>query len=188
MNEKTTLADAMPESIEQPPMNYLENDALQRMGVEFGKNKDLGLFLLRLMQKQEDIKTMRKEIDRLEIDGIVNPMMAGILRVRMGLQEGQDLLFAALRPEDQSRLVSASNSMFTMAQWLSPGDEAFNPVVLSVDTALTEHERGFLSRAGRDQYNTMINVFKIFTTNVIEQKLDSNKQDENQKKKKHWLW
>lgn len=168
---KTTLSEALPVS-DKPTSQQVQGDVLGRMGVEFGKNKDLTLFLLRLMQKQEVIRGLRVELDRAEADGMINPMQASITRVQMALQEGQDILLAALDPVSQKQLMNISNGMSTMAQWLSPPNEAYYPVYLAIEDALQEHQAAMLSRAGHDDYNTMMNVFRIFTTSKVEQKIE----------------
>ncbi len=183
--EKKSLSEVLP--TRAPSVQTASGDVATKLGMEFGKSKDINLWLLRLMQKQEDIRGMRLELDKLETAGLINPMQASITRVRMALQEGQDLLLAALDETNKKRVWAMSNGMSTMAQWLSNPNEAYNPVYLAIDDGLNEHQIGFLSRAGQDDYNTMMNIFQMFTTNKSEQKLVQAPLEPVKKEKRKWL-
>lgn len=166
------LADALPIDINALLSMYAGQGQTNPLGMEFGKNKDLVLYLLRLMQKQEDVKKLTDHIDKLEKNYTIKPMMADVLRIRAVLQEGQDIMMGALDPKEKKDMMTASRSLFTMMQFLSAPDEAYHPVVTAIDEGMTKHDKAFMSRAGKDEYNTMKNVFDMFTKQTMEQKYE----------------
>lgn len=166
----------------------IPGEVLNKLGMEFGKNKDLVMWFLRLTQKQEDVRGMLVELDRLEREGHINPTLASVTRIRMSMHQGQDLLLAAFSPGALKRQMAMDSGNYNLAVWNSPPDESYNPVIIAMDKALRQHQDALLSRAGKDEFNTMKNCFDLFNRSKVEQTVETRQAPLAAPEKKKAWW
>lgn len=177
-----------------PPGDAVKLGAMQKAsvsdkaGVEWGKGREINfLWILRLFQKPEAVADMVRRVNKLRAEHVISDELADITLSRLNLHRPQEYLLAAFTPGGIKRFVIQDHRLRTLGASIGFADEYYHPVMVAIDEELQAHTEALLSRGSQNEYNTMKNVFDIFTTTKIDQKAEQKVGEQPKPKKKGWL-